>query len=161
MLEDVDLKPVAQRAQEMLDANEELVAFVESCSDADWVTVCEGETWPVGVVACHVALGHHVVAQWIEQLRGGGVSLARDELNAANAAMAARHADVTPAEVIELSRRNVQVLAEKLRALTAEDLRASAPFGPAGGMVVAVDDLAGSRGHVDGHLASMRAATGR
>jgi Mycothiol maleylpyruvate isomerase N-terminal domain len=158
MVDDVGLKPPAERAHEVVDANEELVAFVESCSDADWASVCEGETWPVGVVAYHVADGHRVVAEWIGQLLAGGVSLTRDELNAANAVMAAQHADVTPAEVIDLSRRNVQMLAVTLRQLSENDLRAAAPFGPAGGMVVPVDDIAGSRGHLDRHLASMRAA---
>ena len=160
MVDDVGLKPVAERAQEIVDANEELVAFVKSCSHSDWARVCEGETWPVGVVAYHVAAGHRVVAEWIYELLAGGVSLTRDELNAANAAMAAQHADVTPVEVIDLSRRNVQILAAMLRRLSENDLRATAPFGPAGGMGVPVDDIAGSRDHLDRHLASMRAAVG-
>ena len=161
MVDDVEVKPVAQRAQEIIDANEELVAFVQSCSDAQWASVCEGETWPVGVVAYHVAAGHRVVSEWIGQLLAGGVALTRDELDAANAAMAAERAGVSREEVVELSRRNVQILAATLRALSEDDLRVRAPFGPAGAMVVPVDDIAGGRGHLDGHLASMRAAAGR
>jgi DinB superfamily len=161
MVDHAGLKPVAERAQEMVDANEELVAFVEACSDADWARVCAGETWPIGVVAYHVANGHRVVASWINQLLAGGVSLTRDELNTANAAMAAEHAGVTRAEVIDLSRRNVQSLAATLRRLSEDDLRAVAPFGPAGGMAVPVDDIAGNRGHLERHLDSMRAAAGR
>jgi len=161
MVEDTRLKSGGERARTMVDANEELVAFVESCSDADWAKICEGETWPVAVVAYHVAAGHRVVAGWIEELLAGGVSLTRDELDAANRAMAAQRADVTPAEVVDVSRRNVQMLAATLRRLSDDDLRATAPFGPAGGTMVPVDHVAGSRSHLDGHLASMRAAAGR
>jgi hypothetical protein len=160
MVDDVGLKPPAERADEIIDANEELVAFVESCSAAGWARECEGETWSVGVVAYHVADGHRVVAEWIEQLLAGGVSLTRDELNAANAVMAAQNADVTPAEVVDLSRRNVQMLAATLRRLSEDDLRVTAPFGPAGGMMVPVHDIAGSRDHLDRHLASMRSTAG-
>lgn len=162
MANNVTATPGPVRAQAMIDANEDLVAFVESCSDDDWGKTCQPERWPVGVVACHVARGHRVVAQWIEEMVGeGGVSLSPDELDEMNAAMAKEVAGVSRDEVIELSRRNVETLAATLRGLSDEDLRVTAPFGPSGGAVLPVDRLAGSRGHLDGHLASMREAVGR
>src|SRR6202022_972826 len=44
-------------AEEMSDANAELIAFVESCTDEEWRTICRAERWGVGVVAHHVAWG--------------------------------------------------------------------------------------------------------
>ena len=35
--------------------NQDLIATVERCSDADWRRACAGEGWPVGVTAHHVA----------------------------------------------------------------------------------------------------------
>lgn len=161
MASDTDLKPVTQRAEEMAAANDQLIEFVESCSDDDWATVCAGEGWPVGVVAYHAAKGHGVVAQWIDQLLAGGVAMTADELNAMNATMAREHANVSRTVVVELSRTTLQALTATLLRLTDDDLRVTGPFGPAGGSVVPVDAIAGSTGHVMGHLASMRSALGR
>jgi hypothetical protein len=58
-------------AEEMIDANTEFTAFVESCSDNDWRTVCRAEKWRVGVVAHHVAWGHERAADWINAIRRG------------------------------------------------------------------------------------------
>ena len=37
--------------------NNEVIAFVEKCSDENWEKVCSGEEWPVGVVVRHIAAG--------------------------------------------------------------------------------------------------------
>src|SRR5437764_1153671 len=52
-------------AEEMVDANAEFTAFVESCSDEEWRAVCRAEKWRVGVVAHHVAWGHERAADWV------------------------------------------------------------------------------------------------
>ena len=34
--------------------NDEMISFVETCSDENWKKMCEGENWTIGLVARHV-----------------------------------------------------------------------------------------------------------
>lgn len=150
------------RAEDMIDANAELVAFIQTCSDEEWGRTCEGEGWPVNVVAHHIAWGHEVSAGWIRTIRSGrDVPGSPEAHDAGNAAKAAEVAEISRDEVIRLANRNVNELASLLRSLTAEDLSRSSTFGPAGGVKMSVDQLAGARRHLDRHLGSIRAAVGR
>jgi DinB family protein len=152
----------ATRAHEMIDANAEYVAFIASCTDEEWGRVCAAESWPVGVVAHHIAWGHEVSAGWIRTIRSGkDVPGSPETHNAGNAAKAAEMAVVSRDEVIRLAHRNLNELTALLRSLTDEDLSQIATFGPGGGMKMSVDQLAGARGHLDRHLGSIRAAVGR
>ena len=146
----------------MIDANAELVAFIETCSDEEWGRVTESEGWRVGVVAHHIAWGHEVAAGWIRTIRGGDDVPGSPEMHdAGNQAKAAEVAAITREDVVELANRNVAALAELLRSLDEEDLNKTGKFGPAGGREMSVDRLAGARGHLDGHLVSIRSALGR
>jgi DinB family protein len=152
----------ATRAQEMIAANAEFVAFIATCTDDEWSRVCAAEGWPVGVVAHHIAWGHEVSAGWIRTIRSGkDVPGSSETHNAGNEAKAAEMAGVSRDEVIRLANRNLNELTTLLRSLTGEDLSKSAAFGPGGGMNMSVDNLAGARGHLDRHLGSIRAAVGR
>jgi hypothetical protein len=152
----------ATRAQEMIDANAEFVAFIATCTDEEWGRVCSAESWPVGVVAHHIAWGHEVSAGWIRTIRSGkDVPGSPQTHNAANEAKASEMAGVSRDEVIGIANRNLIGLTALLRSLTDEDLSQSASFGPGGGMKMSVDQLAGARGHLDRHLGSIRAAVGR
>lgn len=152
----------ATRAQEMIDANAEFVAFVATCTDDEWGRACAAEGWPVGVVAHHIAWGHGVSVGWIRTIRSGNdVPGSSETHNAANEAKAAAMAGVSRDEVIRLANGNLNALTALLRSLTDEDLSKSAAFGPGGGMRMSVDNLAGARGHLDRHLSSIRAAVGR
>jgi hypothetical protein len=152
----------ATRAQEMIDANAEFVAFIATCTDEEWGRVCSAESWPVGVVAHHIAWGHEVSAGWIRTIRSGNdVPGSPQTHNAANEAKASEMAGVSRDEVIGIANRNLIGLTALLRSLTDEDLSQSASFGPGGGMKMSVDQLAGARGHLDRHLGSIRAAVGR
>jgi hypothetical protein len=152
----------ATRAQEMIDANAEFVAFIATCTEDEWGRICAAEGWPVNVVAHHIAWGHEVSAGWIRTIRSGkDVPGSSETHNAANQAKAAEMARVSRDEVIRLANRNLNELTSLLRSLTGEDLSKSAAFGPGGGMKMSVDNLAGARGHLDRHLSSIRAAVGR
>jgi len=152
----------ATRAQEMIDANAEFVAFIATCTDEEWDRVCAAESWPVGVVAHHIAWGHEVSVGWIRTIRSGkDVPGSTETHNAGNAAKAAEMAGVSRDEVIRIAHRNLNELTALLRSLTDEDLSQSATFGPGGGMKMSLDQLAGARGHLDRHLGSIRAAVGR
>ena len=150
------------RAREITDANDEFVAFIETCSDEEWGRTGTAETWPANFVAHHIAWGHEVSAGWIRTIRAGKDVPGSPELHdASNNAKAAEVAGIGRNDVVRLANRNVAALAELLRSLTEADLSKSAAFGPAGGMTMSLDDLAGARGHLVGHLASIRAALAR
>jgi hypothetical protein len=155
-------RPGAARAEQIIEANDELVAFIETCTDEDWGRICAAEAWPVSVVAHHAAWGHEVAAGWIRTIRSGKDVPGSPELHdAGNEKKAASVAGISRDEVIALANENVAAYADLLRTLTDEDLSMSAAFGPAGGMPMSVDRLAGARRHLDGHLGSMRGAVGR
>ena len=147
-------------AEEMVDANAEFTAFVESCSDEEWRAICRPEKWQVGVVAHHIAWGHERAADWINAIRNGipipGSPRAHD---ASNAIKAAQVAGISRDEVIFLARRNADRLVATLRSLTEEDFERAVPFGPARGRPLSIEGL--GRSHLDRHLASMRATLRR
>jgi uncharacterized damage-inducible protein DinB len=162
MSQPTDVTSPADRAAQIEAANEELIAFIEACTDAEWARTCEAEGWSVAVVAHHIAWGHHVAAGWIRTIAGGhGIPGSPELHDAGNAAKAAEATGITREEVIALARRNIVELAEVVRSLADADLAKSSPFGPAGGRPMSVDRLAGARGHLDRHLGSIRAAVGR
>jgi hypothetical protein len=147
-------------AEEIIDANDEFTAFVQSCSDQEWRVICRGERWRVGVVAYHVAWGHERAADWINAIRSGiPIPGSPQVLNANNAIKAAELAGISRDEVVFLARRNAERLVAVLRSLTDEDFERSVRFGPGGGRPLSIDAL--GRGHLDGHLASMRATLRR
>jgi hypothetical protein len=60
-------KKMAQRLQAFTD---EVVDFVQGCSDTDWRKVCKEEDWTVGVTARHIGAGHFQtvgLAKWMGQ----------------------------------------------------------------------------------------------
>src|ERR1700686_1480046 len=104
------------RAQEITDANDEFVAFIETCSDEEWGRTGTAEAWPVNVVAHHIARGHEVSAGWIRTIRSGKDVPGSPELHDANNnATAAEVAGISRDEVVRLANRNVVALAELLR----------------------------------------------
>jgi DinB family protein len=162
MTQHTDVSAPADRAAQIEAANEELIAFIETCTDEEWAITCAAEGWPVAVVAHHVAWGHHVAAGWIRTIVAGQEIPGSPELHdAGNAAKAAEATGMTRDEVIALARRNIAELTEIVRSLTDADLGKESAFGPAGGRPMSVDRLAGARGHLDRHLGSIRAAVGR
>jgi hypothetical protein len=147
-------------AEEIADANAEFLAFVETCSDEEWRAVCRAERWRMAVVAHHIAWGHERAASWINSIRNGiPIRESPEERNASNRVRAAQVAGIKRDEVIFLARRNVERLIAVLRSLTEEDFNRTAPFGPSRGRPISIDAL--GRGHLDGHLASMRATLRR
>jgi hypothetical protein len=150
------------RADVMVEANAEFVRFLESCTTEDWGRICSSEGWTVAAVAYHIARGHQVVAGWIETLRDGrAVPGSPREHDANNAAMAAEAAGVTRERVITLAQDNGSRLAAVLNSLNESELAMGSSFGPAGGERMTVEQLAGNRGHLDAHLASIRETLAR
>jgi uncharacterized damage-inducible protein DinB len=150
----------AEIAADFADANAEVLAFVRSCSDEQWVLTVPGEGWTVGVVLHHVAEGHGHGLRWLESMaRGDGVAETAEEIDRANAAHAVRAEGVQPAETLVLLESNGAELESALRALTDEELDRRAPFGPADGRELPTADLAAvAARHAREHLAHARGA---
>src|SRR5215469_4138558 len=59
----------ATRAAELADmvaaAHGRVMSFAAGCSDADWTSVCPGETWPIGVVLEPLPDGYRAFGRWI------------------------------------------------------------------------------------------------
>jgi DinB family protein len=155
-----DMGRADQYADALTAANEELIAFAESCTDEQWRTVVPGENWTVGVVIHHCALGQDGGTSWLRQiLENGNVPGTPEELDAANAAHAVDCADISVAETVALLQRTGSTAADYLRSLTDEELDRSGVLGPAGGGTFTVERLAGVfPRHSLGHLGHAREA---
>ena len=154
----------SERAADIADdfaaANAEVLAFVRSCSDEQWLRTVPGEGWKVGVVLHHVAESHQQGLRWLLAMaRGDGVADTADEIDRANAAHAVRAEGVGPAETLTLLESNGAGLESALRALIDEQLDRRAPFGPAGGRELPTVDLAVVPArHAREHLSHARGA---
>ena len=150
----------AALADEFAAANDAAIAFAESCSESQWRTVVPGEEWTVGVVLHHVAGGPRPGARWLRFMTAGeGVADTGDDIDRHNVTHAEQWSDVSVADTVALLRDNGQRTEALLRALTDEELDRTAPFGPAGGQLFPVAQLAvvASR-HPRGHLAHAQEA---
>jgi hypothetical protein len=152
------------RADELADefaaTNQEVIAFARSCSDEQWQTIVPGEAWPVSVVIHHIAEGHAGAREWLETMvRGDAVTTTIDEIDDRNLVHATQFADVTIDEAVALLESNGALMESLLRNLDDEDLDRTAPFGPADGRSLPVEQMAVvTAGHARGHLASAREA---
>jgi len=160
MLDDPSTSMSVVMAEEIMDANAELLAFIETCSEQEWRAICRGERWSIGVVAHHIAWGHERAAGWVRSIRNGiPIPGSPQAHNVSNALKATQVAGISRDEVAFLARRNADQLVALFRSLADEDFRKSVPFGPSGSRRLSVDGL--GRSHLDRHLASMRATLRR
>ena len=111
---------LARRLQQGAD---ELIAFVEPLSDAEWQTPCP-DGRPVGVVVHHVASAYPVDADLALKLASGQVisGVTSETINEGNAQHAREHADPDKAKTLELLRLNSALAAEAIGALSDEQL---------------------------------------
>jgi uncharacterized damage-inducible protein DinB len=146
-------------ASQFEQANRELIATVDGCSDAQWKATTSGETWSVGVVAHHVAQGHQGIAGLIKAAATGqaGPSLTMDMIHKGNAEHAKEHANCTKADTVALLRTNGSAAATSVRGLSDEQLERSKET-PAGAMTVQQMIERILIGHVKGHHESIQSA---
>ena len=141
-------------------AVQDLVDFVQRCSETQWRLTTQEERWTVAATARHAADGFAAADDWIQRFRAGlDVPGSPDTHDMANADHAVTYARVHQRQVIELVRRNGVALAATIRRLSSEDLVKSGAHGPAGGVTLSIDDVLGDTGrHTERHLASAREA---
>jgi hypothetical protein len=143
-------------------ANDELIALVEGCSDEQLRVVCDGEGWPVVVMAHHVAGAYPAIFGMVRQIADGEQlePFTSEDLDRANAEHARDSANVSRAETLSLLRREGAAAAAGVRTLTDEQLDRSAVVTLAGGQVLSAAQLieGGLIGHPLDHGQSIKTA---
>ena len=130
---------MSEKAKELVERfnglNNELISFVEKCSDEDWKKIVSGEGWPVGVVTRHVAGGHYGLLDFAKNIVAGNAQpeISMDQIDQMNAKHAQDHANCTKEEVLDMLRKNGASIAEFVRGLDDEDLAKTAYFSLANG----------------------------
>ena len=132
---------MSQRATELaerfLSFNNDMIAFVENCSEENWKKVCPGEQWPVGVVARHVAAGHYRAVGLAKMIVAGKElpELTDETIDQSNAQHADKHASCTKEEVLGLLRENGTSLAGFVTELDDAALDRSGQLAVVGGTI--------------------------
>jgi hypothetical protein len=85
-----------------------------------WRRPCEGEGWPLGLVASHIGLGLDRQADWIEEhaRSGGAHAFSWDETNALNAENARRRGLLSKMSALRFVRDRAERIATLARGLT-------------------------------------------
>ncbi len=142
---------------------QEATAVIEKLSDADWKKTTAAETWPVGVVAHHIAGAHEGIGGIMKMLADGkaGPNMPMEALHQRNAKHAQDFAGCTKAETLALHRKNAAAAAALVRSLDdAAFDRSGAVF--TGAPAMSAGQMAGIlSSHIDEHLGSIRATVGR
>jgi hypothetical protein len=151
-----------QLAEQFLRTNAALVSMAEACSDAQWRARSDATGWSVGTVIYHVAADYLDLRMVIEAIAGGSGApeVTREALDERNARQARQFASYSKAETVEMLRHNATVVADTIRHLTDEHLACS---GVVLGRETTVEQIITVLlpGHIESHLASIRAAMWR
>ena len=132
---------MSQRAKELSERfmrfNNEMIAFVENCSDENWAIVCSGEKWPVGVVARHIAASHYSALGLAKMIVDGKQlpELTQETIDQGNAQHAKKHANCTKDEVLGILREKGSSVADYVAGLDDADLDRTTDFSAAGGTI--------------------------
>jgi len=130
---------MSQKAKELVERfnglNNELISFVEKCSDEDWKKVVSGEGWTIGVVMRHIAGAHFgLLLDFAKDIVAGNTlpEMSMDQIDKMNAKHAQDHANCTKDEVLNMLHKNGSSLAEFVNGLDDEGLAKTAHFSLAG-----------------------------
>ena len=149
-----------QLAAQFEAVNDQVIATVTGCTDAQWRQTCAGDERPLGVVAHHVAVVQQAFARMVETLAAGETFSPRssmEEVRRSNAQHAREHATVGKPETLDALRTSGAAIGQRLRSLDDEQLNRTA--GVFGGNELSVAQVIEYVviGHAREHLASMRA----
>ena len=124
-------------AERFLSFNNDMIAFVENCSEENWKKVCPGEQWPVGVVGRHVAAGHYRAVGLAKMIVAGKElpELTDETIDQSNAQHADKHASCTKEEVLGLLRENGTSLVGFVTELDDADLNRTGQLAVVGGTI--------------------------
>ena len=134
---------MSQRAQDLVERfnafNNEVIRFVEACSEEQWDKVC-AEEWSLGVVARHIGAGHYTGAADMAKMIVAGEKmpeLTMEQIGEIANTHAREHADCSRAEVLDLLNSNGAALADYVAGLDDAELDRSAHMQLVGGDVSA------------------------
>jgi len=110
----------AALAEQFAQLNDDLIATVERCSDAQWAAKCPDTGWSVGVQAHHIAGGEMGLAGFIGAVANGQIlpPLTMDMIDWGNARHAEEYANVSKEETLTLLRENGAAAAAMIRGLS-------------------------------------------
>jgi uncharacterized damage-inducible protein DinB len=157
---------MSDRAQQLADqlqqANEDVIAFVEAASPETWGKWCPGEQCTVAALASHIGDGcGGILDSLVLPVAEGrpGPVFTPDDLHRGNAAAAQANATRPKAEVLAVLREQGQRAVSRVRELTDEQLQRTEqlPFSPEPISAEAVIEHV-LIGHPRGHLASLQTA---
>jgi hypothetical protein len=158
---------MSQRAKELAERvtefNNQVIAFVENCSDENWEKVCSGEQWPIGVVARHIAASHYRAFGLAKMIVDGKQlpELSQETIDQANAQHAQKHAGCTKDEVLGFLRANGSSITDYVTELDDAALDRTGHLSAAGGAISVQQFVENIIIHSAAeHLANMKAATG-
>ena len=104
----------ARNLAERLEAfNRDVITYLDHLTEEQWRKVCAWEDWGVGVTARHIGAGHYEGALWLTKLIVDGEKLpelTREQIDEMANQHAREHAGCTKAEVLELIRKNGEML---------------------------------------------------
>jgi hypothetical protein len=108
---------VKDRAKELADRldkfNEELISFVEKCTEADWSKIGK-EGWPLGVTARHIGASHYQGIAAAKMIIEGAKlpEMTMEQITERANRHAREHAECTKSEVLDVLRRHGRTLVE-------------------------------------------------
>ena len=146
-------------AQQLEQANHDLIKTIEGLSDTQWHVKTPGDGRSVGVVAHHVAESHKAVAGLANAVAHGKAvpTITMDMIHQGNAAHAAQHAHCTKAETLALLRQNGAAAVAAVRAFGDAELDRTVTF-PMGTLSVAQVVEKVMTGHAQDHHGTIRKA---
>lgn len=119
---------MSERAEQLASKfealNNDLITFVEGCSDDQWAKTTKEEGWSVGATAHHVAVGYAPITGLIQGLAAGTQlpQITMEQIDQGNAQHAEQFAKVTNKETVELLRSGGEAAAKMVRSLNGEQL---------------------------------------
>lgn len=148
-------------AEQFEQANNDVIAAVEACSDEQWRATCKDEGWSVATTAHHVGGGHAVIADFANKIGNGEAMppITMEMIDQGNAQHAQQYANCNKAETLAMLREGGAVAASIVRGLSDEQLDRSGPV--LGNPMTAAQVIENILiGHPRQHLASMQGAMG-
>jgi hypothetical protein len=157
--------PMSHRAKKLADRlrafTDDVIAFVEGCSEKNWKKVCTTEDWPVGVTARHIGAGHFEAVGLARMMVNGEKlpDITMEQLVEMANAHARQHAECTREEVLRVLRRNGAALVDYVAGLSDAELDRTGHLALAGGELTAQQLIEAVILKSGGeHLARMKAA---
>ena len=150
-------------ADRLKSFNEQVISFVESCSEADWRKI-GAEDWPVGVTARHIGANHYTAISGASMIIEGKKfpDMTMDQITENANRHAREHADCTKAEVLDVLRDKARAMVEFVGGLEDSELDRSG-YLPALGTGLTVEQFLENviLRSASEHFQSMKAATGK